>query len=118
MQIQINPGKNVTLHSKLSNFVETELNRTLRRFDPHLTRVEVHLSGESRVKSAQGKGKRCTLEARPRGLQPLVVTGVASNTQQCVSGAAEKMKRQLEATFGRLADRRFSAPQPTYSEAL
>lgn len=116
MQIQINPGKNVTLHSKLSNFVETELNRTLHRFDTQLTRVEVHLSGETRTKHA--RGKRCTLEARPRGLQPVVVTGTAPNTQQCVSGAAEKMKRQLDATFGRLAARRFNAPEPTFSDAM
>lgn len=116
MQIQINPGKNVTLHSKLSNFVETELNRTLRRFDTHLTRVEVHLSDDTRTKGVQGK--RCTLEARPRGLQPVVVTGFAPNTHKSVTGAAEKMKRQLDATFGRLAARRFNAPQPTYSEAL
>ena len=116
MQIQINPGKNVTLHSKLSNFVETELNRTLRRFDTQLTRVEVHLSGETPTKGV--RGKRCTLEARPRGLQPLVVTGTATSTQKCVSGAAEKMKRQLEATFGRLAARRFNAPEPTFSDAV
>ncbi len=116
MQIQINPGKNVTLHSKLSNFVETELNRTLRRFDKHLTRIEVHLTDDTRIKGTQGK--RCTLEARPRGLQPLVVTSFAPNAHQCVSGAAEKMKRQLEATFGRLAARRFNAPEPAYSEAL
>lgn len=116
MQIQINPGKNVTLHSKLSNFVESELHRTLHRFDTQITRVEVHLSDEPHIKGASGK--RCTLEARPRGLQPLVVTGFAPNTHQCVSGAAEKMKRQLEATFGRLAARRFNAPEPTYSEAL
>ena len=117
MQIQINSDKNVTLHSKLSNFVETELNRTLRRFDRQLTRIEVHLNDEIGTKAGV-HDKRCTLEARPRGLPPLVVTGIASNTQQCISAAAEKMKRQLDATFGRLADRRFNAPETSYAEQV
>src|SRR5215469_10935852 len=115
MQIQINSDKHVTVHPKLSNFVENELLRTLHRFDTQLTRIEVHLANGSR---AGVNNKRCTLEARPRGLPPLVVTGIASSTQQSVSGAAEKMKRQLAGTFGRLAARRFNAPQPTYSDGL
>src|SRR3982074_2614178 len=115
MQIQINSDNHITLHAKLSNFVETELHRVLHRFDRQLTRVEVHLSDENGSKSSsKSPDKCCKLEARPRGLQPLVVTGVAPNTQQSISGAAEKMKRQLEATFGRLAARRFNAAQPNY----
>jgi len=117
MQIQINSGKNVTLHSRLSNFVETELHRTLHRFDRQLTRVEVHLSDETGAKAGT-HDKRCKLEVRPRGLPPLVVTGVAPDRLQSISGAAEKMKRQLDATFGRLAARRFNAPQPRYADNL
>lgn len=113
MQIQINSDNHIAIHAKLSNFVETELHRVLHRFDRQLTRVEVHLSDGSGAKSGP-QDKCCKLEARPRGLQPLVVTGVASNTQQSISGAAEKMKRQLDATFGRLAARRFNSPQPDY----
>jgi ribosome-associated translation inhibitor RaiA len=118
MQIQISSGKNVTLHSKLSNFVESELHRTLHRFDRQLTRVEVHLSDGIGSKAGVLRDKRCTLEARPRGLPPLVVTGAAPSTQKSVSGAAEKMKRQLDATFGRLAARKFNAPQVRYSDGV
>src|SRR6185312_3899736 len=82
----------------------------LRRFERQLTRIEVHLNDENGAKTGVND-KRCTLEARPRGLPPLVVTGVASSTQHAVSAAAEKMKRQLDATFGRLAARRFNAPE-------
>ena len=117
MQIQINSGKNVTIHSKLSTFVETELHHTLRRFERQLTRIEVHLNDENGAKTGVND-KRCTLEARPRGLPPLVVTGVASSTQHSVTAAAEKMKRQLDATFGRLAARRFTAPEASYAEQV
>jgi ribosome-associated translation inhibitor RaiA len=116
MQIQINSDKNISLHNKLSNFVESELHRTLSRFDSHLTRIEVHLSDENGSKPGSKTGpqdKRCKLEARPRGLQPIVATGVAGNTQQSISGAALKMKRQLAATFGRLSDRRIAVAEPT-----
>ena len=117
MQIQINSDKNVTVHHKLSHFVEAELHRVLDRFGTQLTRIEVHLSDENASKNG-GRDKRCKLEARVRGLQPMVVTGAASNTQQSISGAAEKMKRQLEATFGRLADRRFYPSELSYSESV
>lgn len=110
MQIHINSDRNIALHAKLSNFVETELHRVLHRFDHQLTRVEVHLSDGNGAKAGT-QDKRCMLEVRPRGLQPLVVVGTASELQQSISGAAEKMKRLLGATFGRLAARRFEAPQ-------
>jgi ribosome-associated translation inhibitor RaiA len=116
MQIQINSDKNIPVHHKLSSFVESELHRVLHRFDAHLTRVEVHLSDSNGSKPGLKTGpqdKLCKLEARPRGLQPIVATGAASSTQKSVSGAAVKMKRQLEATFGRLSDRRIPVPEPS-----
>jgi ribosomal subunit interface protein len=113
MQIQINSDNHIAIHAKLSNFIETELHRVLHRFDRQLTRVEVHLSDENASKAGPND-KRCKLEVRPRGLHPLIVTGAASNTEQCICGAAEKMKRQLDATFGRLAARRFNIAQPNY----
>jgi ribosomal subunit interface protein len=117
MQIQINSDKNVTVHHKLSHFVEAELHRVLDRFGAQLTRIEVHLSDENASRTGV-HDKRCKLEARVRGLQPMVVTGAASNTQQSISGAAEKMKRQLEATFGRLADRRFYPSELNYADSI
>jgi ribosomal subunit interface protein len=112
MQIQINSDKNVTVHNKLSQFVETELQRTLRRFDSHLTRVEVHLSDENAAKKS-GIDKRCKIEARPRYHKPLIVTATSPNLQMSISGAAEKMKRQLETTYSRMLTKRLNAaPQP------
>ena len=113
MQIQINCDKNIALHTRLSNFVETELHRALDRFDTHLTRIEVHLSDET-ASNTGPQEKRCKLEVRPRDHQSLIVTGTAADLQQSISGATEKMKRLLDATFGRIAAKRFSAVPPTY----
>ena len=109
MQIQINSDKNIVLHTRLSNFVDTEINRILSRFNTHLTRVEAHLSDENAAKSGP-QDKRCLLEARPRDHQAVAVTESAADIQAAVSVAAHKMQRLLESTFGRIEAKR---PMPS-----
>src|ERR1700733_1934472 len=104
MQIGINSDKNITMHPKLSSLIETTLHHTLDRFTPQLTRVEVHLTDEDGVKSG-ARDKRCVLEARPKHHQSLTVTNDSKDVQTAVSGAADKMLRHLENTFGRLLDK-------------
>jgi ribosome-associated translation inhibitor RaiA len=68
--------------------------------------VEVHLADEnSRAKGGQDD-KRCTMEARMAGLQPVAVTEQAPNLMQAVSGAAEKLEKTLDRTLERLDDRK------------
>jgi ribosome-associated translation inhibitor RaiA len=104
MQIQINSSNNITMHAKLSGLIEAELHRILGRFEEQLTRIEVHLSDENSEKSGP-QDKRCTLEARPRHYPAVTVTNDAADIAAAVSGAAAKMQRLLETTFGRLHDK-------------
>jgi ribosome-associated translation inhibitor RaiA len=104
MQIQINSDKNIVMHAKLSGLIEADLHRILNRFESQLTRIEVHVSDENGDKSGF-KDKRCTLEARPRHYPSLTVTNESVDVQTAVSGAAGKMQRLLETTFGRLHDK-------------
>jgi len=107
MQIGINSDKNIPMHAKLSGLIEANLHHTLDRFKSHLTRIEVHLTDENGDKSG-GAGiqdKRCVLEARPKHHQSLTVTNDSSDVETAVSGAAGKMQRLLETTFGRLTDK-------------
>ncbi len=104
MQIQINSDKNILMHAKLSGLIEAELHRILSRFEDQLTRIEVHLSDENGDKSGP-QDKRCILEARPRHYPPVTVSNEAADIQTAVSGAAAKMQRLLETTFGRLHDK-------------
>jgi hypothetical protein len=46
------------------------------------------------------------MEARPRGSQPLAVTYVASNLDQALVGACEKLERLLDSTLSQLDDPR------------
>jgi ribosome-associated translation inhibitor RaiA len=105
MQVQINSDNNISMHGRLSDSIGAYINNLLQRFDPYLTRVEVHLTGEN-VKKSGPKDKRCVLEARAKRRQSLVVTNKSTDIEDAFSGAAAKMHRQLETTYGRLADKR------------
>jgi ribosomal subunit interface protein len=104
MQIQISSDKNISMHHKLSTLIESDLNRILSRYKDQLTRVEVHLSDEDGDKSGP-QDKRCLLEARPKAHQSLTVTNSTPDVHTAVSGAANKMLRLLETTFGRIEDK-------------
>lgn len=45
------------------------------------------------------------LEARPAGMQPVVVTDFSDTVEQAVAGAAQKMQSLLNSTFGRIDGR-------------
>jgi ribosome-associated translation inhibitor RaiA len=105
MQVQINSDNTISMRTKLSDSIGAYINNVLQRFAPYLTRVEVHLTGES-VKNSGPKDKRCVLEARPKRHQSLVVTNESTDIETAFSGAAAKMHRHLENTYGRLADKR------------
>jgi ribosome-associated translation inhibitor RaiA len=109
MQIQINTDNHIPMHAALSTSIEAELHRVLDRFEGHLTRIEVHLSDENGEKSG-AQDKRCLLEVRPKKYPSLTVTDDSAEIHTAVSGAANKMQRLLETTFGRLADKRYPAP--------
>jgi len=104
MQIQISSDKNISMHSKLSNLIESDLHRILNRFKDEITRVEVHLSDENGDKSG-AQDKRCRLEVRPKRHQSLAVTNDSSDIPTSVTGAASKMQRLLISTFGRIEDK-------------
>jgi ribosome-associated translation inhibitor RaiA len=104
MQIQINSDKNIVVNAELTRLIEAELHRLLDRFESEVTRLEVHLSDENAGKSGP-LDKRCLLEARPKSRPPLTVTNESGDVQTAVSGAAGKMQRLLETTFGRLTDK-------------
>ena len=108
MQVLINSDSTIQMHNKLSDSIGTYITNVLHRFEPYLVRVEVHLTGENTRKSSKRRPieKRCLLEARPKHHQPLVASKEAHEIDDAFSGAAEKMQRLLENTYGRLSDKR------------
>jgi ribosome-associated translation inhibitor RaiA len=111
MQIQINTDHNIEGHEALSARVRGVVESALSRISEHITRVEVHLSDESGHKTSPND-KRCMMEARLEGHQPLAVTHNAANVEQAVNGAADKLTRLIESTLGRLRDQKSSRTDP------
>ena len=105
MQIQVNSDHNVEGHAALDAQVSGAVERALRRFSDHITRVEVHLSDENADKSGE-HDKRCLMEARLEGRQPIAVAHQAATLDQAVDGAAEKLTRMIQTTLGRLRDQK------------
>src|SRR5579862_676679 len=110
MQVQINSDSTISMHNKLSDSIGAYITDVLRRFDPFLTRVEVHLTSESK-KNSGPSDKRCLLEARPKHYQSLVASAEATDIDAAFAGAAAKLHRLLESTFGRYGDKRRRKPQ-------
>lgn len=101
MIIQINSDNNITGTEGLSNFVESTIAETLMRFNNYITRVEVHLNDENGNKSGIND-KRCMLEARLEGMQPVAVTAYGNTIQEALKTALGKLKSSLDTILGRL----------------
>jgi len=104
MKIQINTDNNIEGREEIVQQAEATVEGTLGHLAKHITRVEVHLSDEN-SKKAGGHDKRCMMEARLEGHQPIAVTHEAKTIDLAIDGAAEKLKRLLDHTLGRLRDR-------------
>jgi len=104
MLIKVNTDSHIDGTAEMAAEVEAVIEDTLSHFADRLTRVEVHLSDENSHKGGD-RDKRCVMEARAQGLQPIAVTHEAGTADEAVDGAAEKLKHALETHFGRLESR-------------
>ncbi|MEO6758175.1 MAG: HPF/RaiA family ribosome-associated protein [Saprospiraceae bacterium] len=94
MTIQLNTDKNLSIQGEYAEKLEAMLSAGLTRFTDHITRLEAHFSDENGAKGGV-KDKRCLLEARIAGRQPVAVTEIADTYDLAVSGAIDKMKTVL-----------------------
>lgn len=109
MKIQVSTDRTIDGSEALVVMVEAELHSGLRHFEDRLSRVEVHLGDVDGEKHGGGADKRCLLEARPEGMEPVVVTGLATTVEQACRDATRKMQSLLSSKFGRLDQRDASA---------
>ena len=104
MQIQINTDSTVHSGEELTAMVASTIHSTLDRFEGRLTRAEVHLRDVDGEKTSDAD-KRCVLEVRPAGMDPLAVTGTGDTLERACADAGRKMRTRLETTFGRIDSR-------------
>ena len=106
MQVRIITDNNIVGSDGLSSHVEDVVQNTIGRFSDRITRVEVHLADENSRAKSGSNDKRCTMEARLRGLKPIVVTEQAAVLDQAINAAADTLAKTLDRTLGRLDDRK------------
>ena len=117
MQIQVHSDNHIEGSARLVDWVSSNVSDKLDRFDDEVTRVVVHLSDENGIK-AGAHDKRCQIEARPKGQQPVSVTHKAASLELAVEGAIDKLNNALKHQFGKLRSKRPTAPTPVEGETL
>lgn len=110
MQIQVNSDNHIQGNERLNEWIRSTVESALERFEEDLTRIEVHLRDENGAKPGP-HDKRCQLEARPKGHQPISVNHTATSLEQAVEGAATKLNNALDHLYGKLRSKRSVLPQ-------
>jgi ribosome-associated translation inhibitor RaiA len=100
MQIETSTDSSIQGREMLAAHVEGVVENALSRFSDRITRVEVHLSDVNKGKGGSDD-KRCMMEVRLEGRQPIAVTDHAPTLEQAIAGAAGKLKRSIETVLGR-----------------
>ncbi len=94
MQIQINAG-DVQVTDAIEQHIHDSLEQALKHHPERVTRIEVHLRDDASKRQGV-KDKRCKIEVRLAGLDPLAVEGDSDDLYDAIKQAAGKAKRAVE----------------------
>ena len=100
MQIQFNTDKSIEGGERNQNYFTPVLTDAFKRFDAHITSLQVHITDENGKKEGFND-IQCLIEARLEGLKPVAVKAQGNNVELAVSSAIEKMKASLETIIGK-----------------
>ena len=92
MQVQIHTN-GVHQSDAIVKRATSEIELALEHFADQVTRVEVHLHDDNGPKA--GIDKRCLLEIRLAGHQPMAVEHAAPDMYEAITGAAGKAERAV-----------------------
>lgn len=101
MTIQFNTDRTIRGDERRQHYHTSLIEEGLKRYQSHITRIEVHLSDENGKKEGR-KDIVCLLEARLEGRQPIAVSAQADTVGEAVSAATDKLKNSLETILGRI----------------
>jgi hypothetical protein len=103
MFVQINTDNHTSGNESWTEPLRIHIGESLQRFNTRVTSFLVHLADENSSKSGSND-KRCVIEARIDGMQPLTVTSHSGTYEQAVKSAIDKMKSALDSTLERNRD--------------
>ena len=104
MQVQVHTDDHIHGGESLAQWIQDESGTRLARFRENITRLEVFLTDVDAGKSG-AEDKRCRIEARVAGRQPVSVTAEADKMATAFISAVDKLTRALDADLGRVKDR-------------
>jgi hypothetical protein len=105
MQIEVKTDNHISGGDDLSRLVESEVENALGRFGDQIIRVLVHLNDTNAHKGGD-RDKRCMMEARIAGHQPVAVTHEAATLEAAIGATAEKLERSLDHILGKLGEKK------------
>lgn len=103
MQIQVRANHTVQTPASLEAWARAELGPDLARFADQISSLEVHLEDTNAARTSADH-KRCTLEARLHGREPVAVQHAAERLDEALYGARDKLQRSLERALARQYD--------------
>ena len=101
MKIEINTDKTLIGEDRMREYFSTQVSESLKRYQSHITRVEIHLKDENGQKDGLNDVS-CTLEARLKGRKPIAVTCQADKMELALTGAVDKMETAIKTIIGRI----------------
>ena len=93
MLIQVNAG-DVDSSEALDAHVREHVESALKHHADQVTRVEAHLHDDNAHKSGSAD-KRCTLEVRLAGMDPMAVEASADDLYKAITEASHKLGRAV-----------------------
>jgi ribosome-associated translation inhibitor RaiA len=105
MQVLVSTDNHITGSDSLTSRVQAIVDDTLSRFGDRITRAEVHLSDESSAAKGGDADKRCMIEVRLAGMQPISASDRSNSLFEAVNGAARKLQSTPDRTLGKRSER-------------
>ncbi|MEO8310523.1 MAG: HPF/RaiA family ribosome-associated protein [Caldimonas sp.] len=99
MQVLLNTDPHIDGRQAMSEHLESVVKDALGHYGERITRVEAHLTDANGASKVGPDDIHCTLEARPVGLEPVVVKDRAGTAHQAIQGALRKLERSLASAF-------------------
>jgi len=94
IQVQIH-WSDVEKSDALGEHIEKQIAHALRHHENRFTRVDVHVHDDKAGRRGDAD-KRCVIEARPAGADPLAVEDHGEEFYATVAGAAKKLERAAQ----------------------
>lgn len=101
MLILTHTDNHVDANDPVVRLAKSDLERALERYSREITRIEVHFQDANADKTG-ANDKRCMLEVRLRGFDPMAVTTTGATLTAAYHGARDTLARTLERRFSKL----------------